>query len=734
MEGTGTNVEDVGMRDRSYLSRGAAAVAAAALVLALSGAPAASQSPAQDALALRDALDRQIHLAPGSLLDVPGEWPPRARIQPKVVQLYHQRDMEPFWVSPAGPNLDAAVLRTVLAEADSHGLNAEAYAVGTIDRLWERRDVPSLARLELLLTLALGDYVSDLAEGRRQPREFDPRLFPTACDCDVDVSDLVTKSLAAPDLRAFLEDQAPPFRQYRDLRAKLAEYRALAAAGGWPEVPAGPAIKPGARDPRIADVRRRLSVTDGAAETGPGGEAAAYDDALVAAVKRFQGRHGLDPNGVIEKDTVAAMNVPAAARVRQITINMEVWRWVARDLGEGPMLAVNIPAFELDAVRGGRTELAMPVIVGEEYHMTPVFSDRLRYVEVNPNWDIPTSIAAKEMLPTIRRDPQYLKRENIRIFRGDYGVNEVDPASVDWSRVGPAEMDRFRLRQEPGPANALGRLAFIFPNPFDVYLHDTPARSLFDRDKRTFSHGCIRVAKPKDLAVYVLGGPENGWDASRIEDMIATGKYQIVHLQRPLPVCILYNTAVVDAGSREIRFYADVYGRDAILGKAIYPLPSAAAVDAPEAEGAGPERLLLFYNTHSQEHLAAVYKRGSVYDPEGLAKINHILRDAFDNEEHPIDPALLDFLYDLLEKVDYHGEVNIVCGYRSVSTNRLLHKRTSGVVLGSQHTLGRALDIRLPGIDTKKLYEAAKAMQRGGTGYYKGSDFIQIDTGPVRCW
>ncbi len=158
------------------------------------------------------------------------------------------------------------------------------------------------------------------------------------------------------------------------------------------------------------------------------------------------------------------------------------------------------------------------------------------------------------------------------------------------------------------------------------------------------------------------------------------------------------------------------------------------ATAKPEAKDAGPERLLLFYNTHSQEHLAVVYRRGPVYDQEGLAKINHILRDTIGGEEYPIDPALLDFLYDLLENVDYHGEVHIVCGYRSEQTNRTLHKKTSGVVLGSQHTKGRAIDIRLPGVDTKKLYEAAKAMKRGGTGYYKGSDFIQIDTGPVRCW
>jgi murein L,D-transpeptidase YcbB/YkuD len=558
----------VGVSDRPYLSRGAVALAAAALLLAVALSPAVSQSPDQDTLALRDALDRQIHMDPESLLDVPGERPPRARIQPRLVQLYHVRDMEPFWVTPQGPNLDAAVLRTVLAEAESHGLNPEDYAVGTIDRSWARRDVPTLARLELLLTLALGDYVSDLAEGRRKPREFDPKLFPTACDCDLDVGALVTKSLAAPDLKTFLEDQAPPFRQYRDLRAELAEYRRLAAAGGWPEVPAGPSLKPGVRDPRVAAVRQRLDVTDGPALGEPDRQTV-YDEALVEVVKKFQRRHGLEPDGVVGRGTVEAMNVPAAARVRQIIVNMEVWRWVA-PAGGDRMLMVNIPAFELDAERDGKTDLSMPVIVGEEYHMTPVFSDKLRYVEINPNWDIPPSIASKEMLPKLRGDPQYLKKERIRLFRGGPNGSEIDSAAVAWSKVSPEDMGRYWLRQDPGPENALGSLAFIFPNEFSVYLHDTPGRGLFARDKRAFSHGCIRVARARDLAVYVLGGPDKGWDEKRIDELIATGQNLIVHVDPPLPVYILYNTAAVDPASREIRFYDDVYGRDALLERAIF--------------------------------------------------------------------------------------------------------------------------------------------------------------------
>jgi L,D-transpeptidase YcbB len=553
---------------RSFLSRAAGPLTVAALVLAAAGTPLVSPALTEDGPALRDAIDRQIHLDVQRLFDVPGERVPRARIQPRLVQLYHARDMAPFWVSPQGPNLNAAVLRAVLAEADGHGLNPDDYSVGTIDRYWARRDAPTTARLELLLTLALGDYVSDLAEGRRKPREFDQKLFPTACDCDLDPAALVMKSMAAADLRSFLEDQAPPFRQYRELRAKLAEYRAFAAGGGWPEVPAGPSLKPGARDPRVAAVRQRLDVTDGPALGDPAAETV-YDEALVAAVKKFQRRHGLEPDGVIGRGTVEAMNVPAAARVKQIIVNMESWRWVS-PAGGDRMLVINIPAFELDALRDDKAELSMPVIVGEEYHMTPVFSDRLRYIEVNPYWDVPQSIAAKEMLPKLRQDPQYLKKQRIRMFQGDPSKPEIDSAAVAWNKVSPGDMDRYWLRQDPGPENSLGTLAFMFPNEFSVYLHDTPARSLFDREKRAFSHGCIRVARAKDLAIYVLGGADKGWDEDRIKALIATGTNGIVHVDPPLPVYILYNTAVVDPGSHDIRFYVDVYGRDALLERAIF--------------------------------------------------------------------------------------------------------------------------------------------------------------------
>jgi murein L,D-transpeptidase YcbB/YkuD len=551
---------------RSISGRAAAGLLS---VLAFVGAGVCLKAGDFDPWDLRDAIDRQIHRSPAELVDLPGHGALPSRMDPKLVSLYHDRDMLPYWVTSAGPNLKAEILRSVLAAADSQGLNPSDYAIDQINRAWDRKGAESLARLELLLTLELGEYASDLVEGRHQPRDFDPKAFPTACDCNIDEADLVEKSLAAPDFKAFLEDQAPPFPQYRGLRDLLAAYRGIAARGGWPEVPPGPTLKPGVTDPRVAAVRRRLSVTGEWPAGGPP-DGTAYDEALAAAVKRFQRHHGLDPDGNIGEATLAAMNVPVGKRINQLIVNMESWRWVGRDHGDW-WLAVNIPSFELTAVRGGKSELAMSVIVGDEYHMTPVFSDRLRYVEVNPYWNVPLSIARKEMLPKLRKDPFYLKKERIRMFNGwGDSADEVDSTAVDWAKVSPDDMGRWRLRQDSGPDNSLGTVAFIFPNAYDVFLHDTPARGLFGLPQRAFSHGCIRVSGAQALAAYVLGGPDKGWTEDHVRSLVADGKHQIVHLESSLPIYILYNTAVVDPESREVYFYRDVYGRDALLEKAIF--------------------------------------------------------------------------------------------------------------------------------------------------------------------
>ncbi len=520
---------------------------------------------------LQDAIDEQIHLSPAKLFDLPIPRTPRGRIHPKLVQFYHERDMLPLWTTASGPNANAATLRAVLGAADSQGLNPADYSIDQINRYWDRRETLDLARLELLLTLALGDYVSDLVEGRRHPREFDPKLFPTACDCDIDPALLAQQAINAPDLKAFLEEQAPPFPQYRQLRDKLAEFRTISAQGGWPQIEPGQALKPGLQDPRIPTIRRRLSIT-GELPTGDPLDGLEYDEIVMTAVKQFQRHHDLKPDGILERATLAAMNVPVAKRINQIIVNLESWRWVGRDSGDW-FLIVNIPSFELQGIRNNNIEMSTPVIVGEQYStkMTPVFSDRVRYVEFNPYWNVPKSIARREMLPELKKDPSYLKKKNIRLFEGIGPAGpEIDSSAIDWAQVSPEQMDRYRLRQDPGPDNSLGTVELAFPNQFDVYLHDTPAKDLFQQPKRAFSHGCIRVARPQEVAAYVLGGEAKGWDEDRVKAVIAEGKSRIVHLESSLPIYILYHTAVVNPNNNELYFYNDIYGRDAILEKALF--------------------------------------------------------------------------------------------------------------------------------------------------------------------
>jgi len=537
--------------------------------LVLLGACSGPHSRAVSLQDLQAAVGAQLQLGRAGTADPSVEHGRSARTDPKTAALYREREMRPYWVTPAGPDPSAAALRSVLAEAGSHGLDPRDYAVEEIARLWDKKDAGSLARLEVLLTAALGTYASDLSEGRRQPRDFDPEAFPTACDCDVDTPALLGRALAAPDLEAFLEEQAPPFDEYRGLRAKLAEYRTLAARGGWPEVPPGPTLKPGAIDTRLAAVRSRLAVTGEWPADDPAA-GASYDRPLAAAVRRFQRRHGLEPDGAIGPATLASMNVPVEARIRQIILSMENWRWVARDPGDW-WIEVNIPAFRLTAFKAGRVDLTMPVIVGDESHMTPVFGDRLRYVEFNPYWNVPLSIAQKEFLPKLQADPAYLRKQHIRMFEGwDDDAEEVDPASIDWKKVLPDGVGRYRFRQDPGLDNSLGHFAFIFPNPFDVYLHDTPAVGLFGLARRTFSHGCIRVSRAHELAAYVLGGSDKGWTEEKVNGLLADGKNQKVPLGRPLAIYILYNTAAIGPEDRDVYFYEDVYGRDALLEKAIF--------------------------------------------------------------------------------------------------------------------------------------------------------------------
>jgi L,D-transpeptidase YcbB len=276
---------------------------------------------------------------------------------------------------------------------------------------------------------------------------------------------------------------------------------------------------------------------------------------------------GLEQDGLIGQNTFAALNVPAGERVRQILLNLERRRWMADNPGERYVF-VNLADFELKVVDGPRTVFDTRVVVGAPYHRTPVFSGEMTYLEINPYWNVPPSIARKELLPKIKADPGYLAANDFELL-SDWSdsARALDPHSIDWSTVTP-ERFTYKLRQGPGAGNALGHIKFMFPNQFNIYLHDTPARGLFARDVRDFSHGCIRVQDPETFGAFVLA-KQSGWSLDTIDAAIATGKRQIVTLDAPLPVHIAYLTAWVNKDGT-VHFRRDVYGRDAILAAHLF--------------------------------------------------------------------------------------------------------------------------------------------------------------------
>lgn len=527
----------------------------------------AARSAVADEASLEAAFQQLLQQHPAAVLGIKGRRMASSEINETLLKRYREQGLKPVWVTPEGPGERAAILYETLKSAPDEGLRVEDYRVSEIETLWSSRTDEDLAKLEILLSVGLAAYAADAREGRADPHKLDPELFASARDAQADPVELAVEAVRTEDLRGFLARQPPPHIQYQRLKKALADHRALAAKGEWNTVPSGETLKPGMESDRILAVRERLIRSGDLTSRSP--RSRLYDRELETAVKQFQKRYHLETDGAIGRQTVAALNVPISDLIRKITINMERWRWLSHDLGDRRIF-VNIAGFYLEGSHNGIVDISMPVIVGKTYHKTPVFSSFIRYLEFNPYWNVPNSISANEMYPELLKDPYYLKRLNIRMFAGSgKDAWEVDSSAINWPRVGRREILRYQLRQDSGPKNSLGRIKFMFPNRFNVYLHDTPMQHLFARSRRDFSHGCIRVSRPLELAYYVLGGAEKGWDIERMKKIIESGKRTIVKLDKPLPIHILYRTASV-ADDGLVYFADDVYGRDRFLEKALF--------------------------------------------------------------------------------------------------------------------------------------------------------------------
>ncbi len=481
--------------------------------------------------------------------------------------IYENIGMHPLWVTVDGPGEKAEILLSILENAAVDGLNPADYFVDHLQSLWPSRTPDDVIELDTLLTLAFIDYARDTQNGRVQSLKIRPELR-TAEQEQAAFDPLTTlhNVLQAPDFTQAMTDLLPRHQRYTSLRAALPFYQKLAENGGWPQLASGTSIRPGEQNPRIPALRKRLQI-EGFLPVHDS-DTTLYDPELIKAVSQLQLQHGLGADGVIGKSTIAAMNISADAKVKQILINLERWRWQAHDFEEHYAL-VDITGFTLEIIDKGKIILEMPVVVGTPQHETPTFSDHIQYVELNPYWNIPTQIARDEILVELHKNPNYLNAKHIRLFSDRSSeATELSPLSMNWQQISPQTMGRFKLRQDPGKWNALGAIKIAFPNSYNIYMHDTPSQNLFKRSSRSFSHGCIRLSDPLLLATLLLTDSEK-WPKERLQEIIATGKRTIINLAAPLPLHIIYQTVKCDANGT-VFFYSDIYNRDQPLIEAFF--------------------------------------------------------------------------------------------------------------------------------------------------------------------
>jgi murein L,D-transpeptidase YcbB/YkuD len=382
-------------------------------------------------------------------------------------------------------------------------------------------------------------------------------------------------------VRGLLDQLSPHHLAYTALKDALRRYKQIAGQGGWPQIPPGPTLKPGMHDSRISALRRRLSVTGDYRASGHG-SSNRYNDALIAAVKAFQKRHHLEADGVAGKSTIAAMNITAEERIKQIRVNLERTRWIIHDMPSSNLI-VDIAGFMLQYFHNNELVWTSKVMVGKPYHQTPIFRSAITYIVLNPTWTITPDIIKNETIPSIIKDPGFLSRQRLRIL--DREGNQINPNSIAWNQY-LGRYFPYTLRQDSGRESALGLIKFLFPNPYHVYLHDTPSKSLFGRTRRAFSHGCIRVQNPLELGRLILANdPGNPTSPEKMNQIISSGKTTTVILKQPLPIYLMYLTTNVTSG--KVMFKPDLYNRDSSILAALNaaPSPLKLTTQVPEVKG-----------------------------------------------------------------------------------------------------------------------------------------------------
>ncbi|MGH7800437.1 MAG: L,D-transpeptidase family protein [Thermodesulfobacteriota bacterium] len=490
----------------------------------------------------------------------------------RLSRFYGRRNYLPAWISNDRPLPQVDALIKTIREANREGLNPDDYNLGKIeDKLREiqkSKDTntpiyPStLVSLDILLTEAFLTYGSHLLDGRVNPEKIEASWYPNRYEVDLVL--LLQAALGSNTVEESMHSLLPVDQGYKRMRQALRRYRDIAARGGWNSVPVGPKIKKGDSGTRIQALRARL-ITEGYLVPGLSKDRDIFDDLLEQAISKYQDNHGLKVDGIVGRDTIASLNVSVEDRVRQIELNMERMRWLPKELGKRYVL-INIPNYQLEVVEDSKPLITMRAVVGKPSDPSPVLSSEITYLVLNPSWYVPSSIATSEILKELRTDPTYLAKNDIMVYKiVDGNRMGINPATVNWTQVSEKNFN-YRFRQRPGSKNVLGRVKFIFPNPFDVYLHDTSSPELFAKFVRSFSHGCMRVEKPMELAEFLMRDDAE-WTRENILSAINKRSEKTVWLPEPIPLHVAYLTAWVDENG-SIQFRNDIYGLDKVLNGA----------------------------------------------------------------------------------------------------------------------------------------------------------------------
>lgn len=446
----------------------------------------------------------------------------------------------------------------ILDTAESEGLNPGAYRLDEINKLWRQTSITELAKLDLLLTNAFLRYGVHVQFGRSDPDATDNNWHIESLQTEP--IKILRATLAAKDFYQALLVLPPAHTGYQSLRKKLAHYRGIADKGGWPVLPEGADLRLGDKHAHVRLLRHRL-LAESDVKLSLGEQAETFDEQVKEAIANFQTQHGLKADGVLGKQTRDELNVPASFRVDQISLNMERWRWMPRMLGDRYIM-VNIANYQMAIMEQDQVKFKIRVITGKPERPTPVIKGKLTHAVFNPYWNIPQTIAVEDMLPKQQHDSDFFKSRLIRVYQSwDEQAPELDPSDIDWQKLNKDNFP-YRLRQDPGPRNALGRMKFLFSNPFAIYLHDTSSPNLFQARDRGFSSGCIRVQEPYRLASYLLG--EKSWTIPRVKELVNGGETKTVALPTPVPIYLAYWTVWVDEKNK-INFRQDVYQQNARL-------------------------------------------------------------------------------------------------------------------------------------------------------------------------